>query len=184
MHKTSMKIIQHSEVVSFRMDTALKNELLNECEKKGINFSTLLNQIFTKYGSWTRFVEEMEVMWVFRPVFKSMLDRLDKDFVIKIAQTMGKQELKDLVEFIFGEFNFKNTAKVMDYYLHNAKVKFRHTAKDDKHLYVLQHDLGDNWSYYFTTKVSSVLKELNYQLINEKHETNHLSFKIVSSLGS
>ena len=179
-----MKNNQHSEVVSFRIDTALKNELLNECEKKGINFSTLLNQTFTKYGSWTRYTEEMEVMLVFRPVFKSMLERLDKDFVIKIARTKGKQELKNLVQFIFGEFNFKNTAKVIDYYLQNAKVKFRHTAKNGKHLYVLQHDLGDHWSYYFTAEVSSVLKELNYQLINEKHETNHLSFKIVSSLES
>ena len=172
---------EKSEVFSIRINPELKKMLQKESGDKDTNLNALINLILINHISWETNYDDLGIAMIFRPVFKDMLDSIDKEKIIKISETTGKAELKKFQNYIYGNLDVKTLLIETERYLQKMNVKFNKFKEAQGTRYVVQHDLGKNWPYYLVYIVGSVLEEIGYRITNKKFEKDLFTFIIKKS---
>ena len=171
--------LHKSEVVSLRLDADLKQKLHHESTRKGTNLNSLVNQILELHVNWDEFGTQMGRLSMSRRTFRALLDSLDEKTVVKIAETVAKEEYKRAAKFFFGKADLHCVIQFMENWLNAAKVKFRHITNGDKNEYIIDHDLGKNWSLLFITRLEIILSEFGFKLAEKNTDEQCFSFEIV-----
>ena len=168
-----------SDVFSIRMDDGLKKKLLAESTRKKTHLGNLINQILKLHVNWDEFGTQMGRLSMSRKTFRILLDSLDEKTIEKIAVTVAKEEYKTASKFYFGKADLHCIIQFMENWLDAASLKFRKINDDAKSLYIIDHDLGKNWSILFLTRLDSILSEFGYKLTEKNPDERCFSFEIV-----
>ena len=168
-----------SEVISLRIDDDLKKKLLVETTRKKIPFNHLVNQILKLHVSWDEFGTQMGRLSVSRRTFRTFLNSLDEKKIVEIARTIAKEEYKTAAKFYFGKSDLHCVIQFMENWLDAADLKFRHITNGEKNSYIINHDLGKNWSILFLTRLETILSEFGYKLLEKNPDKQCFSFEIV-----
>ena len=166
------------ELISIRIDPDLREKLRSESIQKKSNLNSLINQILTLHVNWDEFGTQMGRLSMSRKTFRTLLDALDEKTVVRIAETVAKEEYKTAAMFYFGKADLHCVIQFMENWLTSANLKFRHTADDDKNVYIIEHDLGKNWSLLFLTRLGSILSEFGYKIIGKDPDERCFTFEI------
>ena len=168
-----------SDVISVRIDDDLKKKLLAESTQKNIRFNHLINQILKLHANWDELGTQMGRLSMSRRTFRTLLDSLDEKKVAEIAVTVAKEEYKTAAKFFFGKADMNCIIQFMENWLGAASLKFRHITDNEKNSYVINHDLGKNWSILFLTRLDAILSEFGYKLVEKNPDERCFSFEIV-----
>lgn len=168
-----------TEITSIRLDTELKKRLQRESTVNQITMNSLINQILAEHADWGRFGDQLGVMVVLRTFYKSLLDSVDTKTIVKLSKTVAKDDLRQLIHFIYGTVSINSIVEEIEHYLKRINVKYRHTTDNGSNVYHIYHDLGNNWSHYFITVVNSILEEIGYHVVQEVYRNGHFTIKIV-----
>ena len=168
-----------THVISVRIDDDLERKLQGESTRKKVNFNYLINQILELHVNWDEFGTQMGRLSMSRRTFRALLDSLDEKTVVKIAETVAKEEYKRAAKFFFGKADLHCVIQFMENWLGAANLKFRHITDGDKNTYIIDHDLGKNWSLLFLTRLESILSEFGYKLIGKNPDERCFSFEII-----
>lgn len=168
-----------SELISLRIDSGLRKKLRDESIQKKVNLNLMINQILSLHVDWDEFGTQMGRLSMSRKTFRTLLDSLDEETVVRIAETVAKEEYKSAAKFYFGKADLHCIIQFMENWLNAANLKFRHITNDDKNIYIIDHDLGKNWSLLFLTRLGSILSEFGYRLIGKDPDERCFSFEIV-----
>jgi hypothetical protein len=160
---------------TFRLDTKVLDELQREADQGEISLNVLVNQILRRYIEWDRYENKLNLL----PIPKLMLTKLieetlevAKDAKIedleayrnKIAKNAAEVALnimKDSVLFMKKEYNLWSVLDVLRSYMKVAGIISDHTIEAGrKHVFVIQHDLGPNWSLFAKELLSLIFAEL------------------------
>jgi len=174
-----MKTNHYGEVASFRIDAALKNELQNECEKKCINFSTLVNQILTRHVRWYNMAEKMDMITMPKTVYKSYTAKISDEDIEEIARTVEREGLKNYTLLNTGEFTTKSFLETLDLWLTINHITYEHTiTNNDGHQFVVRHNLGAKFSILLNHIVNDLAEELDRKYTNINSTDENLTFVI------
>ena len=160
---------------TFRLDTKVIDELQRDADQAEISLNVLVNQILRRYVEWDRFETKLNLL----PIPKLMLTRIvdqtlavAKDAKIvdlegyrnKIAKDAAQVALnimKDSVLFMKKEYNLWTVLDVLRNYMKVAGITSDHTLEAGrKHVFIIQHDLGPNWSLFAKELLSLIFTEL------------------------
>jgi hypothetical protein len=149
--------------VTFRLDSSVLEELQHEADQKEISLNVSVNQILKRYCQWDRYESRIGMM----PVPKIMLSYcIDKaisiakdngiqniesyrDEIIKQAAGIAFSLMKDSVLFMKKNFNLWVVLSVLEEYMKVSGIKADHKIEaGQKHVFVIQHELGENWSLF------------------------------------
>jgi hypothetical protein len=149
--------------ITFRLESSIIEELQTEAEYRETSLNVLINQILRRYSNWERYENKMGMI----PIPKIMLSSI-MDEVIKIGKDGGIEDvanfrnklikelsqiafafLKDSVLLIKKNYNLLVVLEVLEQYMKVVGINSDHRIEDDgKHIYVIQHNLGENWSLF------------------------------------
>lgn len=179
--------------VTFRLDSAVIDELQAEADNREISLNVLVNQVLKRYSEWDRFENKIGMMPVPKVILSSLIDRaisvakssgikdIDRyrDEIIKQAAQLAFGLMKDSVLFMKRQYNLWVVLAVLEEYMKVSGIKADHKIEGSrKHVFIIQHELGENWSLF--TKELLILIFQN--LANVKAEINVTSNTTVAEV--
>lgn len=166
-------------VISFRVSLEIKDELELEAKKNSMGLSSLVTKILAKHLEWHRFTD-IGFSFTTKGFQKTVLSKIKDSDIEKMAQTTCKDSFRNAVIFMHDELNFENFLNTCDLWLDASGISFRHFKKNNVENYFISHNLGKNWSKYFSMLIQSFEDELEFSshVILDK---DYLSFELKSS---
>jgi hypothetical protein len=162
---------EHSEIyprktrsITFRLDSSVIDELQREADQKEISLNVLVNQALKRYEEWDRYENRIGMMPVPKVMLSSLIDRCIKiakdngikdieshrSELIKSAAEIAFSIMKDSVLFMRKQYNLWVVLSVLEEYMKVSGIKSDHRIENGarKHIFVIQHELGENWSLF------------------------------------
>lgn len=174
--------------MTFRLDQNVLDELQREANHNEISLNVLVNQILRRYKEWGRY----EIKTGMMPVPKVMLSNLInnaidharkaglkedeitkyRDDMVKEAAKIAFNVMKDSVLLMKQSYNFWTVLNVLQEYMKVSGINSDHRIEaGGKHVFVIQHELGENWSL-FTKELMSLIFE-NLAKVKSDITTTH-----------
>ncbi|MCV0392391.1 MAG: hypothetical protein K5790_03735 [Nitrosopumilus sp.] len=148
--------------VTYRLPVKLVEAIETEAMNHNISHNVMARQILEKYVQWDRFANKIGII----PVPKKILDTLglemspkDIDEIISLI----KPVIKDSVLFIKGKYDLKRCIETLEDYMRASGMKSDHRVDGALHHFIIQHELGANWSMF----TEQLLKEIFHEFMPE-----------------
>ncbi len=168
--------------ITYRLPVKLVEEIEAEAMNNNISHNVMARQILEKYIRWDRFANKIGII----PVPKKILDTLgldmnaeDVDIIINVI----KPVIKDTVLFIKGKYDLKRCIETLEDYMRASGMKSDHRVEGDMHHFIIQHDLGSNWSMF----TKQLLQEIFHEFVPDtemKCQTTESTVIATISLGA
>ena len=161
--------------ITFRLDSTVVEELQRDADHGEISLNVLVNHVLRRYVEWDRYESKLGMM----PIPKSMLIALIdeamqlaadakipdlasyKDKLVNNAAKTALKVMKDSVLFMRKEYSFWTVLDVLRQYMKVAGIVSDHRIENGrKHVFIIQHNLGDNWSVFTKELLSEIFIEL------------------------
>jgi hypothetical protein len=173
-----------SQSITFRLESNTIDELQREADQNQVSLNVLVNQALKRYSDWDRYENRIGMM----PVPKVMLTLIDKavdtakkngikdeiighwkDQLIKQAAEVAFSIMKDAVWFMKKQYNLWVVLGVLQDYMKVSGINAEHRIEGGgKHVIVIKHELGDNWSLF----TKELLKLIFDKLAKVRAEVN------------
>jgi len=167
--------MKKTDVISFRLENELKEILEKEALIKNTTVNNLLNNIAKKHIKWNRFADEVGLVFLSKPIFRTLLHNIDKKELKILATTVCRGTLKDAVLFLKGNIDIDSILEVFDLWLEYSHIPFKRFGGEK---YVIQHDLGENYSTYLFTTFTTLISESGYGTKNACIADQTLDFEM------
>ena len=161
--------------ITFRLDTKVIEELQREADQGEISLNVMVNQVLRRFVEWDRYENKLGMI----PIPKSMLSTLI-DETMQLASDAKIQDLesyrtkivnnaaetalnvmKDSVLFMRKDYSFWTVLDVLREYMKVAGIMSDHRIEAGrKHVFIIQHELGENWSLFAKELLSKIFVEL------------------------
>ena len=164
-----------SRSVTFRLDSKVIDELQTEADNREISLNVLVNQVLKRYADWDRYENKIGMMPVPRMILSNLIDKaisiaksggikdVDhyRDEIIKQAAELAFALMKDSVLFMKKQYNLWVVLSVLEEYMKVSGIKADHKLEGSrKHVFIIQHELGENWSLFSKELLSLIFEKL------------------------
>jgi hypothetical protein len=174
-----------SRSITFRLDSHTIDELQREADQNQISLNVLVNQALKRYSDWDSYENRIGMMPVPKAMLTSLIDKaIDmareygiqeqdigpfRDQIIKQAAEVAFAIMKDAVLFMKKQYNLWTVLSVLQEYMKVSGINSDHRVEGGrKHVFVIQHELGENWSLF----TKELLKLIFENLAKVKAEVN------------
>ncbi|MEX1148825.1 MAG: hypothetical protein WEB01_02340 [Nitrosopumilus sp.] len=144
--------------VTYRLPVKLVEEIETEAMNNNISHNVMAKQILEKYIQWDRFADKIGMI----PVPKKILDTLGIEMSsaeINEIVNMIKPVIKDAVLFIKGKYDLKRCIETLEDYMRASGMKSDHRIEGELHHFIIQHELGGNWSIFTEQLLQEIFRE-------------------------
>jgi uncharacterized protein (UPF0216 family) len=166
-----------SQSITFRLDSHTIDELQREADQNQISLNVLVNQALKRYSDWDRYENRIGMMPVPKAMLTSLIDKaIDmakkngikeqdigpfRDQIIKQAAEVAFVIMKDAVLFMKKQYNLWVVLAVLQEYLKVSGINSDHRIEAGrKHVFVIQHELGENWSLFTKELLKLIFENL------------------------
>jgi hypothetical protein len=179
--------------VTFRLDSLVIDELQAEADNREISLNVLVNQVLKRYSEWDRYENKIGMMPVPKVILSNLIDKaisvakssgirdVDRyrDEIIKQTAQIAFGLMKDTVLFMKRQYNLWVVLSVLEEYMKVSGIKADHKTEGSlKHVFIIQHELGENWSL-FTKELLALIFQ---NLANVRAEINTTSNTTVAEV--
>ena len=167
--------------VTYRLPVRLVEEIETEAMNNNVSHNVMARQILEKYVQWDRFASKIGII----PVPKKILDTLGIDMSaedINEIINVIKPVIKDTVLFIKGGYDLRRCIETLEDYMRASGMKSDHRVEGPIHHFIIQHELGSNWSKF----TEQLLQEIFHEFMPDaemKCETTETTVIASISLG-
>jgi predicted transcriptional regulator len=175
--KTDAKHNQHqSESITFRLDNNIVNKLHREAERKDISVNTLVSHIIRGHIDWHSNAAKAGFLTVRRGLLSILINRLPEKEISSIAEYIAKNETKDFVLLLRNDYNIESALDVIETWIKISGYPYRHEVNYTRHSYVIQHDIGKNWSLFLAELYRFLFEEFGLKKVEFDLNHNSLHF--------
>ena len=183
MQIKSVTRVGKSETTTFRFDSETIKSLRDEAKQKDISTNTLLNQIVKEHLKWHANASNAGFIAVTRFLITNLISHLSEQEIISLAENVAKNTNKDTILLIENEYTMKSSLDFIESWIKISGYKYRHRKINDgqnRHMYVIQHDMGIKWSIYLASIYQFLFEELrkDKRRIEFEKTENTLAFTV------
>ena len=172
MEKNEAKQQSHqSESITFRLDSTILNRLHHEADQNDISVNMLVSHIIRRHIDWHSNAAKAGFVTVRRGLLINLINRLPEKEISSIAEDIAKNETKDFVLLLRNKYNIESALDVIETWIKISGYPYRHDANYTRHSYVIQHDMGRNWSLYLAELYRFLFEE--FGLKRAEFDINH-----------
>jgi hypothetical protein len=168
----------HSESITFRLDDVILNKLYHEAEQKDISVNTLVSHIIRSHIDWHSNAAKAGFVTVRRGLLSDLINRLPEKEISSISEYIAKTETKDFVLLLRNEYNIESALDVIETWIKISGYPYRHEVNYTQHSYVIQHDMGKNWSLYLSELYRFLFEEFGLKKVEFDLNNNTLDFTV------
>jgi len=171
-----------SESVTFRIESKALEKLRREAEQKDISTNTLVNKLIKDHLNWHSTAAKAGFISLRRPFVSKVIKYLPEQEIISLAEYVAKNANKDSLLLMRNDYSIKSALDLLESWIKISEYPYRHDETsngNNKHSYVIQHDMGIKVSIYFATLLQFLFEELGqYERIEFDRTENSLAFSI------
>lgn len=164
-----------SRCITFRLEAGIVEELTKESEQKEISLNVLVNQILRRYSEWDRYENKLGIIPVPRAIMTALIEKslqigkeagikdleMHRNLLIKEAATVAFESLRESVLFMKNQFNLFSVLSILEEYMKVCGINSEHKFDSGRrHIFTLQHDMGENWSLFSKELLEKIFFEL------------------------
>jgi hypothetical protein len=168
----------HSDSITFRLDSTILNKLYREAEQKDISVNTLVSHIIRSHIDWHSNAAKAGFVTVRRGLLTNLINRLSEKEISSIAEYIAKTETKDFVLLLRNEYNVESALDVIETWIKISGYPYRHDFNYNLHSYMIQHDMGKNWSLYLAELYRFLFEEFGLKRVEFDLNHNSLHFSV------
>lgn len=165
-----------SGTVSFRLDSDVIKKLKKEAARQDVSLNVLANKVFKRYVDWGMFESQVGMVPVARPILDALFKKFSNDEIIDLADKVGKGIVRDIAKFMKGSMDLDSFMSWFETRMKMSNFEMNHSVQNDTHIYIIRHDLGQNWSLYHKTVLELIFHNIFQKPI--KIEINERMFEI------
>jgi hypothetical protein len=170
---------QHqSESITLRLDSIILNKLHHEARQNDISVNTLVSHIIRRHIDWHSNAAKAGFVTVRRGLLIDLINRLSDKEITLIAEYIAKKETKDFVLLLRNEYNIESALDVIETWIKISGHPYRHEVNYTRHSYVIQHDMGMNWSLYMAEQYRFLFEEFELKKVDFDINDNTLDFVV------
>jgi hypothetical protein len=171
-----------SESVTFRINSEALQNLRREAEQKDISINMLVNKLIKDHLNWHSNAAKAGFISVRRPFVSKVVKYLPEQEIISLAEYVAKTTNKDSILLMKNEYTIESALNFLESWIKISEYPYRHEETNNgqnKHSYVIQHDMGMKVSTYLASLFQFLLDELGQNKMIEFDKTEHtLAFTI------
>jgi hypothetical protein len=171
-----------SESVTFRINSEVLKNLRREAEQKDISINMLVNKLIKDHLNWHSNAAKAGFISVRRPFVSMVVKYLPEQEIISLAEYVAKTTNKDSILLVKNEYTIESALNFLESWIKISEYPYRHEETNNgqnKHSYVIQHDMGMKVSTYLASLFQFLLDELGQNKMIEFDKTEHtLAFTI------
>ena len=171
MQIKSVTRVGKSETTTFRFDSETIKSLRDEAKQKDISTNTLLNQIVKEHLKWHANASNAGFITVSRLLTTSLISHLSEQEIISVAEHVAKNTNKDTILLLENEYTMKSALDFLENWIKICGYKYKHHEINDgqnRHMYVIQHDMGIKWSIYLANVYQFLFDEVKKDDYNKR----------------
>ena len=149
--------------ITFRLESSVIEELQFEADYRETSLNVLINQILRRYSNWERYENKIGMIPIPKVILFSVMDQVIKsgsengiedmtrfkESLVKDLAQIAFNFLKDSVLLIKKNYSLISVLEVLEQYMKVIGINSDHRVDEDgRHVYVIQHKLGEVWSLF------------------------------------
>jgi hypothetical protein len=139
-----------SSSITLRFRNSILQRLRHDAKQKRINLNTLCSQIIGDHAEYGSYASTSGMISFPKSLLVRMMEGLTEKEVEKLSENIAKNEFRDLILLLKGEYNLKSFLDTVEAWLRVSNFQYSYnTDTEKKHKLVIQHDMGRRWSLYF-----------------------------------
>jgi hypothetical protein len=161
--------------ITFRLDSEVLDKLQVESDNSEITLNVLVNQVLRRYSEWDTYETKIGMIPVPKLLLVSLIDMAIsiaqkegirnveryRNEVIKEAAKIAFKLMKESVLFMKNKYSLWVVLGVLEEYMKVSGVKSDHRMEGAReHVFVIQHDLGENWSLFTKELLTMIFENL------------------------
>jgi hypothetical protein len=167
-----------SESITLRLDSIILNKLQREAEQKDTSVNALVSHVVRRHIDWHSNAAKAGFVTVRRGLLIDLINRLPDKEISSIAEYIAKKETKDFVLLLRNEYNIESALDVIETWIKISGHPYRHDVNYTRHSYVIQHDMGRNWSLYMAEQYRFLFEEFGLKRVEFDINDNTLDFVV------
>jgi hypothetical protein len=152
-----------SESITFRLESRILDNLRNKAKHDRVTLNTLVNQIIADYIEWS--MTAIDAGWMVMPkvTASKAFEMLSQDEILRVADATF-QEMKDITIYMKGKDNEQSFLSIMRIGVEKSGFGLRELEKEGKTTFIIQHDMGKNFSFLFKSVIEAVMYQYGLQV--------------------
>ena len=139
-----------SSSITLRFRNSILQRLRHDAKQKRINVNTLCSQIIGDHAEYGSYASTSGMISFPKSLLIRMMEGLSEKEVEKLSENIAKNEFKDLILLLKGEYSLNSFLDTVEAWLRISNFQYSYnTDTEKKHKLVIQHDMGKRWSIYF-----------------------------------
>jgi hypothetical protein len=174
---------------TFRLDSELLNTLKEEASQKRTSLNTLISQVLRSHIEYHTFASKGGMISMPKSLLMRLMEKIDEREVIQLSEHIAKNDLQDTITLMKGKYTPDSIMDFIESWTRVGGYPYRHHIeggdnnnkdKNDKskkkHMFVIQHDMGERWSLYFIELFRFAFEQAGNK-IDFQHTGNTISFQ-------
>lgn len=165
-----------TETITFRLPVRLINELRKDAELEKVNLNAFVTRIFANHIEWERYERKMGLLPMTKPFLKDVINRMNDDEIVHLAQKIEKDNLKNIFTFMRQSHDVSDFIEILRSWLTVSWMDHTIVNRNDSYYLNIQHDLGIKWSLYVKILVSELYQDILGKTVGIDITDNLISF--------
>jgi len=150
-----------TEIASFRLESDMLGALHKIAESEKISLNALSSKIFDQYLNWNYTATKAGFIPLPKTMLIKIFDKLDDGEITDISDYVADEQMKSLMLATRKAYTIEDFMKGVEYWAKISNFHSSHVEKSDKiHQYIIQHDMGKKWSFYYKQLFEKVFAQL------------------------
>ena len=164
---------------SFRLPDKLIEEIQTEAQLNDITSNVLVNKILERYTRWDSNATKAGFIPVTKGLLKELLEKLSDKEEAEVAERIERKEFADIALLMRNEFDLDSFFDIIKMRAEVSGYPYRLIVKDKTHTCTIQHDLGQKWSVYLSTRYKAALEDLGITGVSFRSSPNTIQFDVI-----
>lgn len=130
-----------------------------------------------EYADWVVLKKNLDLIPLTAEAIGNLLKNANEKSLQSVFDMISKS-FRENIEFMYEKFDFHYFILMVDHWLTDSGLKFRHFVLEDSDKYLISHNYGKNFSKLVFAIFSENVEKLEHKIIDLIVEDEKLSFKI------
>ena len=170
-------IPKKTSTMTFRIDDNVLRILRTESERHQISLNTLINQLLKRFVEWDMYESKVGMIPIAKPIVVELFNKMSKEEISKMALDIGKNAVHDISLFMKNKMDLDSFLSWFETRMNSSLTETNHSIQNGFHVYVLKHELGENWSLYHKIILQSIFNEIFEKTVDIQISNTTIRFK-------
>lgn len=170
-------IPKKTSTMTFRIDDNVLRILRSESERHQISLNTYINQLLKRFVEWDMYESKVGMIPIAKPIVIELFNKMSKEDISSMALNVGKNTVHDIALFMKNKMDLDSFLSWFETRMNSSLTETNHSVQNGFHVYVLRHELGENWSLYHKIVLQSIFNEIFEKKVDITTSSTTIRFK-------